>query len=125
MNAAHRCDEPAPRGDAATENARLDAVFAALSDPIRRSIVTRLTQGECSVTELGAPFEVSAPAISKHLAVLQRCGLIERSKTGRVHYCRLTAEPLAQAETWIEEQRSFWQRQLDALAQYLNGEADT
>src|SRR5207248_2329689 len=68
------------------EAGALDAIFAALSDPIRRDIIVRLTRGSCSVTQLGAPFEVSAPAISKHLAVLERCGLIARWKIGRVHY---------------------------------------
>ncbi len=109
---------------AAAESGALDDIFAALSDPIRRGIVARLTQGPSSVTELGAPFDVSAPAISKHLAVLERCGLIERWKVGRVHYCRVVAQPLAQAAAWIEHHRAFWQRQLDALAEYLEEEAN-
>ncbi len=100
----------------------LDGIFAALSDPIRRGIVARLTQGPCSVGALGAPFDVSAPAISKHLAVLERCELIERWKSGRVRYCRLRAEPLAKAAIWIEQHRAFWQQQLDSLAQYLERE---
>lgn len=100
----------------------LDAIFAALSDPIRRAIVARLAHGTCSVTALGAPFAVSAPAISKHLAVLERCALIERRKIGRVHFCRLRAEPLANAAGWIAHQRDFWQRQLESLAAYLEGE---
>jgi hypothetical protein len=65
---------------------------------------------------------VSAPAISKHLAVLERCGLIVRWKTGRVHYCRLVADPLAGAAAWIERYQAFWARQLDALGEYLDGE---
>ena len=75
----------------AAEGSPLDEIFAALSDPIRRGIVERLAQGPCSVTQLGAPYDVSAPAISKHLGVLERCGLIVRWKVGRVHYCRLVA----------------------------------
>jgi DNA-binding transcriptional ArsR family regulator len=100
----------------------LDDIFAALSDPIRRAIIARLTEGACSVSELGAPFEVSAPAISKHLAVLERCGLIARWKIGRVHYCRLLADPLAQAGAWIAYHQVFWERQLDALENYLDSE---
>jgi DNA-binding transcriptional ArsR family regulator len=98
---------------------RLNTVFAALSDPTRRAIVTRLSRGECSVTELGEPFAVSAPAISKHLRVLESSGLIERRKHGRVRYCRLRPEPLQQAESWLQQQQLFWQQQFDALANYL------
>lgn len=100
----------------------LDVVFGALSDPIRRAIIARLAHGPCSVGELGAPFAVSAPAISKHLAVLERSGLIARWKTGRVHYCRLVADPLADAASWIERHRAFWEGQLDALGEYLDRE---
>lgn len=108
---------PQPSG---TESAALDDIFGALSDPIRRGIVARLAEGPCSVTRLGAPYGVSAPAISKHLAVLERCGVIARWKEGRVHYCRLVAGPLAQAAGWIAGHREFWEGQLDALAEYLN-----
>jgi DNA-binding transcriptional ArsR family regulator len=111
----------APTGD----TAGLSDIFSALSDPIRRAIIVRLTGGSCSVTQLGAPFAVSAPAISKHLAVLERCGLIVRWKIGRVHYCRLVADPLAQAGAWIEQHQAFWERQLDALADYLDREQST
>ena len=99
----------------------LDGIFAALADPIRRDIVARLTRGPSSVTQLGAPFAVSAPAISKHLAVLQRCGLIQRWKEERVHYCRLVPEPLDRAGDWIRVHKTFWERQLDALGDYLEG----
>jgi len=98
----------------------LDAVFGALSDPIRRRMLARLTRGSCSVTELGEPFAVSAPAISKHLSVLERSGLIERWKVGRVHFCRLIAAPLQEAGSWIDQQHAFWERQLDALEDYLD-----
>jgi DNA-binding transcriptional ArsR family regulator len=104
--------------------AALDDIFGALSDPIRRSIVAQLTGGPRSVTQLGAPFDVSAPAISKHLAVLERSGLIVRWKIGRVHYCRLVADPLVKAGAWIEQHQAFWERQFDALADYLDREDD-
>jgi len=116
----------APRPVATTgETAALSDIFAALSDPIRRAIIVHLTGGPCSVTQLGAPFAVSAPAISKHLAVLEHSGLIVRWKTGRVHYCRLVADPLARAGAWIEQHQAFWERQLDALGDYLDREQDT
>jgi DNA-binding transcriptional ArsR family regulator len=107
------------------QNDLLDDIFGALSDPIRRAIVARLTRGACSVSEIGAPFAVSGPAISKHLAVLERSGLIVRWKIGRVHYCRLLGDPMIQAGTWIEQHRAFWERQLDALADYLDREEET
>jgi DNA-binding transcriptional ArsR family regulator len=112
---------PAPAATAG-DGTPLDEVFGALADPIRRGIVERLAHGPCSVTELGAPYDVSAPAISKHLGVLERCGLIVRWKVGRVHYCRLAAAPLADAAAWIERHRAFWSRQLDALGDYLERE---
>jgi DNA-binding transcriptional ArsR family regulator len=100
----------------------LDGVFAALSDPIRRAIVVRLAQGECSVTALREPFSVSAPAISKHLNVLERSGVIARRKSGRIHYCRLREDALRYAADWIQEQRAFWQRQFESLGKYLDEE---
>jgi DNA-binding transcriptional ArsR family regulator len=101
---------------------RLDAVFAALADPTRRAILAHLGQRECSVTELGQPFAVSAPAISRHLRVLETSGLIARRKAGRVHYCRVRLDELRQAAKWIEQQRAFWEQQFDALATYLDAE---
>ena len=98
----------------------LDAVFGALADPIRRGILARLTHGSCSVSELAVPFPVSAPAISKHLSVLEHSGLIERWKKGRVHFCRLLPAPLQQAGDWIEQHQAFWEHQLDALENYLS-----
>lgn len=105
-------------------SAALDDVFATLSDPIRRAIVAELAHGARSVSELGAPFAVSAPAISRHLGVLERAGLIVRWKQGRVRYCRLVADPLVQAGAWIEQHRVFWERQLDSLADYLEKEEE-
>jgi DNA-binding transcriptional ArsR family regulator len=122
LNAAFGGSEIREATSAASREEALDGVFAALSDPIRRAIVARLAQGPCSAGELGAPFPVSAPAISKHLAVLERCGLIARWKTGRVHYCRLVAAPLADAASWIERHHAFWERQLDSLSEYLDRE---
>jgi DNA-binding transcriptional ArsR family regulator len=121
LNSAPDRAAPAPP-IAAADSGSLDLIFGALSDPIRRGIVARLTHGPCSVTEVGAPFAVSAPAISRHLGVLERCGLIARWQVGRVHYCRLTAQPLIEAAAWIEHHQAFWERQLDALAEYLDRE---
>jgi DNA-binding transcriptional ArsR family regulator len=97
----------------------LDATFAALADPTRRAILARLARGESMVTELAAPFAVSLPAISKHLRVLERAGLLARERSGRVHRCRLVAGPMRDAAEWIARYRSFWEGQLDALARHL------
>lgn len=97
----------------------LNAVFAALSDPTRRGILSRLTHGPCSVSELGAPFTISAPAISRHLTVLEQGGLIDRWKKGRTYYCGLKPEPLRLAADWIQEQTNFWKRQFDQLDEFL------
>jgi DNA-binding transcriptional ArsR family regulator len=97
---------------------RLDATFAALADPTRRAILTRLALGEASVTELTAPFAMSQPAISKHLKVLERAGLISRGRDAQRRPCRLDAVPLAQATQWLERYRAFWEgsfERLDAL----------
>jgi DNA-binding transcriptional ArsR family regulator len=98
---------------------RLDAVFGALSDPIRRAMIARLTRGECSVSDLGRPFSISSPAITKHLDVLEHSGLIVRRKIGRVRYCQLRERALCEAGYWIEQQHAFWQQQLAALGRYL------
>ncbi len=97
----------------------LDATFAALSDSTRRGILARLAQGETSVSDLAAPYDISLPAVSKHLRVLEGAGLMMRHKDGRVHRCRLIAAPMRDAAAWIEEYRQFWEQQLDALAQFL------
>jgi DNA-binding transcriptional ArsR family regulator len=98
---------------------RLDAVFSALADPTRRAIVVRLTEGEASVSELAAPFDVSLPAVTKHLAVLERAGLLEHHKEGRVRRCRLVATPMRAADDWLSTYRVFWERRLDSLADHL------
>ncbi|MGZ3423550.1 MAG: ArsR/SmtB family transcription factor [Polyangiales bacterium] len=95
--------------------AQLDATFAALADPTRRAILARLTKGEASVMELAAPFEMSQPAISKHLQVLERAGLISRGRDAQRRPCRLEAEPLREACKWIEHYRDFWEASFDAL----------
>lgn len=97
----------------------LDTTFAALSDATRRGILARLALGETSVSELAAPYNISLPAVSKHLRVLERARLVERRKDGRVHRCRLAAEPMKSAAEWIEHYRQFWEQQFDALARYL------
>ncbi len=102
----------------------LSSAFHALADPTRRAILARLAAGEAPVGELARPFAMSAPAITKHLKVLERAGLIRRRVEGRVHHCRLEAGPLSQAQGWIEEHRAIWERQFDRLARYLERTAD-
>lgn len=97
---------------------RLDATFAALADPTRRAIIARLASGDASVRELAEPFAMSQPAISKHLKVLERAGLISRGRDAQRRPCRLEAERLAEVTQWLEEYREFWEarfQQLDAL----------
>jgi DNA-binding transcriptional ArsR family regulator len=98
---------------------QLDAVFAALADPTRRAILARLADGEASVTALAEPFEISLPAISKHLKVLERAGLIARGRTAQWRPCRLDAAPLKEAATWLEKYRQFWEQSFDRLDDYL------
>lgn len=98
----------------------LDAVFSALGDPTRRAILARLARGETSVSELAAPHDMSLPAVSKHLRVLESAGLVSKEKDGRVIQCSLDAGPLKSAADWIEQYRRFWDEQFDALADYLN-----
>jgi DNA-binding transcriptional ArsR family regulator len=101
------------------KKAALDATFAALADPIRRGILERLAEGEASAGELAKPYKVTLPAISRHLRVLENAGLLARRKTGRVHRCRLNANPMRQAAQWITQYRRFWEQQFDALERYL------
>jgi DNA-binding transcriptional ArsR family regulator len=97
----------------------LDAVFSALADPTRRAIVVRLAEGEASVSELAEPFNVSLPAVTKHLAVLERAGLLEHHKEGRVRHCRLVAAPMRVADDWLSTYSVFWERRLDSLTEHL------
>jgi DNA-binding transcriptional ArsR family regulator len=108
-----------------TPSPALSAIFGALSDRTRLQILARLAHGPCSVTEVGAPFPISAPAISKHLNVLEESGLIARWKQGRTHYCRLLDEPLRHAADWIEQQRGFWRQQFNGLEDFLRKEDGT
>jgi DNA-binding transcriptional ArsR family regulator len=101
---------------------RLDVTFAALADPTRRAILARLTKGEASVMELAEPFAMSQPAISKHLKVLERAGLISRGRDAQRRPCRIEGKPLAEATRWLEGYRQFWEasfQRLDALLEEM------
>ena len=97
----------------------LSATFAALADPTRRAILARLSSGEASVTELGEPFDMSMPAISKHLKVLERAKLIARGRDAQWRPCRLEAAPLKDVSDWVERYRQFWTESFDRLDDYL------
>src|ERR1700741_1273616 len=98
---------------------RLSATFAALADPTRRAILARLALGETSVGELAEPFDMSLPAVSKHLKVLERAGLISRSREAQWRPCRLEAGPLRKVANWVEDYRRFWDESFDRLEDYL------
>src|SRR5579863_5118864 len=97
----------------------LDLAFQALADPTRRAMVERLSHGPASVSELARPFAMSLPAVTQHLAVLERSGLVVSEKTGRVRTCRIEAKALSQAEQWISQRRNEWEQNLDRLGDYL------
>ena len=97
----------------------LSATFAALADPTRRAILARLLAGECSVTELAEPFEMSMPAVSKHLRVLERAGLIARRRDAQFRPCRIEPGPLKDVALWMERYREVWEERLDRLDAYL------
>jgi DNA-binding transcriptional ArsR family regulator len=98
----------------------LDTTFAALADPTRRAILARLAEGEATVNDLASPFELSLPAVSKHLKVLERAGLISRSRQAQFRPCRIEAQPLLQAADWIEQYRRHWEERFDRLDAYLH-----
>ncbi len=98
---------------------RLDATFASLADPTRRAILARLAQGEATVNELAEPFAMSLPAISRHLKVLERAGLISRGREAQWRPCRLEAAPLKDIANWVEHYRRFWDASFDRMADYL------
>jgi DNA-binding transcriptional ArsR family regulator len=100
--------------------ARLDLTFSALADPTRRAILARLASGEASVQELARPFDMSLPAVSKHLKVLERAGLIVRGREAQWRPCRLAAAPLREVSDWVEQYRRFWDESLDRLDDYLH-----
>jgi DNA-binding transcriptional ArsR family regulator len=101
------------------QSATLDGVFGALSDPVRRHIVERLTRGELTAGAIAADFPISQPAVSKHLKVLERCGLVKRTIVGREHHLRLAPRAMNSASHWLERQRSFWNASFDRLDQLL------
>ena len=97
----------------------LSTLFAALADPTRRAILEKLAQGPSSVGALAEPFDISLPAISRHLKVLEGAGLISREKSAQWRHCHLTAAPLRDAAHWVEQYRTFWEGQLDSLEEFL------
>jgi DNA-binding transcriptional ArsR family regulator len=107
---------------------RLDATFIALADPTRRAILARLKQGDATVNELAAPFDISQPAISKHLKILERAGLVSRSNVGTSRPVRIEAGPMREAVDWLEKYREFWEKsyqRLDALLEILQTPVNT
>jgi DNA-binding transcriptional ArsR family regulator len=98
---------------------QLSTTFAALADPTRREILASLASGECSVTELAAPFDMSMPAVSKHLRVLESAGLIARRREAQWRWCRIAAGPLKEVSEWTEHYRHLWEERLDRLDKYL------
>ena len=97
----------------------LSATFAALADPTRRAILARLMQGETNVSELAAPFQMSLPAVTKHLRVLERAGLVRKGRDAQRRPCRIEAQPLKEATDWMAQYRQFWEQRLDRLDAYL------
>jgi DNA-binding transcriptional ArsR family regulator len=98
---------------------QLDRTFSALADPTRRSILVRLSRGETTVKQLAEPYKITAPAITKHLKVLENAGLIERTRTAQWRPCKLQAKPLKDASEWMEQYRQFWEDSFDRLDAYL------
>lgn len=101
---------------------QLDSVFHALADPTRRSMLRSLARGEASIGELAAPYRMSLAAVSKHVKVLERAGLLQRTVHGRTHLCRIDPAPLSRAEQWLRMYEGFWNTRLDALDQALRAE---
>ncbi|HET7558248.1 MAG TPA: metalloregulator ArsR/SmtB family transcription factor [Rhodanobacteraceae bacterium] len=104
---------------------KLDLAFAALADPTRRRIVARLTRGHIRVTDLAQPFAMSLNAVSKHVKVLERAGLVRRERQGREHYLSLRAAPLREINTWTAQYERFWTQRLDALDQFLQQQKES
>ena len=98
---------------------RLSATFSALADPTRRALLAKLAEGDATVGDLASPFEISLPAVSRHLKVLERAGLIERETDAQWRVCRLKGRPLREAHGWLERYRKYWEESLDRLAEYL------
>ena len=108
-----------------TNTDTLDLTFAALADATRRSILARLSRGDATVVQIARPFAISRPAISRHLRVLERAGLVRRTTEGRISRCELDAAPMRDAAEWVEFYRTYWEEQLDQLARYLEEENET
>jgi DNA-binding transcriptional ArsR family regulator len=102
-----------------TQHDRLSSTFSALADPTRRAILTRLASGEASVTDLAKPMKMTMPAVTKHLKVLQRAGLVRQGRRAQWRPCYLVAEPLKEASDWVEQYRKFWEQSFDRLDDYL------
>ncbi len=102
----------------------LDNTFHALADPTRRAILTRLSEGKATVSEIAKPFPMSLPAVYKHLKVLEHAGLLSRKKEGRTVYCDLNPAPLSQAAAWIQRYEQFWESQFDALASFVENHGE-
>ncbi len=102
---------------------RLSSTFAALADPTRRAILARLARGQAAVGDLARPFDISLPAVSRHLKVLEHAGLIERKVDAQWRMCRLRGKPLREARGWLERYRRFWEERLDRLMEYLEEES--
>ena len=113
------------RTSAAVRDETLDAVFSALGDPTRRQILVRLAHGPASITEIAEPFSMTLPAVSKHLRVLERAGLMRRERDGWYHRCHLETRPLESAVAFLAKYRPFWEDTLDALARHVEGPSET
>lgn len=113
-----------PPDNRAADEDQLDRLFRALGDRTRRKLLQRLAGGPSTISELARPFEMSLPAVSKHVRVLERAGLVRRRVRGRTHHCWLTAAPLADAESWMAYYRRFWDETLDGLSDHLRGNRD-
>lgn len=109
----------AARAPRPTKDDRLDLIFGALSDRTRRALLARLGQAPAKITDLAAPFEMSLPAVSKHVRILERAGLVRRTVDGRVHRCALEAGPLEEADRWLARYRVLWEDALEALARHV------
>jgi DNA-binding transcriptional ArsR family regulator len=113
-------EAPAAVVDLRPEEDRLDGVFFALSDPVRRAILTRLDQGSLLVSEIAEPFEISLQAVSRHIQVLVRAGLVSQARSGRISRCTLDAAPLADAAAFVNRYAKYWQAQFETLAAHLD-----
>ena len=102
-----------------SEEQKLNLIFSALSDPTRRAMLRRLGDGEMSVAELSEPFDISKPAVTKHVKVLENAGLLRRTVNGRIHHCRIQVSPLKTASEWMRFYENFWNKKFDALDKYL------